>query len=112
MEIRIFGPGCARCTETEHLIREIAAARGGDITVQKVSDFREMMKVSDFREMMAAGILSTPAVAINGVVKAAGRVPGRAEMAAWIDDAAGPASARGENCRSMPEPECSRSRTE
>ena len=98
MEIRIFGPGCARCTETEHLIREIAAARGGDITVQKVSDFREMM---------AAGILSTPAVAINGVVKAAGRVPGRAEMAAWIDDAAGPASARGENCRSMPEPECS-----
>ena len=99
MEIRIFGPGCARCTETEHLIREIAAARGGDITVQKVSDFREMM---------AAGILSTPAVAINGVVKAAGR----AEMAAWIDDAAGPASARGENCRSMPEPECSRSRTE
>ena len=103
MEIRIFGPGCARCMETEHLIREIAAARGGDITVQKVSDFREMM---------AAGILSTPAVAINGVVKAAGRVPGRAEMAAWIDDAAGPASARGENCRSMPEPECSRSRTE
>ena len=61
MEIKVFGPGCARCTEAENLIREVVAARGGDITVQKVSDFREMM---------AAGILSTPAVAINGVVKA------------------------------------------
>lgn len=88
MEIKVFGPGCARCAEAENLITEVVAARGGDITVQKVSDFREMM---------AAGILSTPAVAINGVVKATGRVPGRDEVAAWIDDAAGPASDCGGN---------------
>ncbi len=85
MEIKVFGPGCARCTEAENLIREVVAARGGDITVQKVSDFREMMAAS------------TPAVAINGVVKATGRVPGRDEVAAWIDDAAGPASDCGGN---------------
>lgn len=80
MEIKVFGPGCARCTETEHLVREVAAARGGDITVQKVTDLKEMM---------LAGIMSTPAVAVDGVVKATGRIPGREEVAAWIDAAAG-----------------------
>lgn len=83
MEIRIFGPGCARCAETEAVVREVAAARGGNISVQKVSDLREMM---------TAGVLSTPAVVIDGVVKAAGRVPGREEVAAWIEEASGAAA--------------------
>lgn len=84
MEIRIFGPGCARCAETEAVVREVVAARGGNISVQKVSDLREMM---------AAGVLSTPAVVIDGVVKAAGRVPGREEVAVWIEGASGAAAA-------------------
>ncbi len=83
MEIRIFGPGCARCAETEAVVREVVAARGGNISVQKVSDLREMM---------AAGVLSTPAVVIDGVVKATGRVPGREEVAAWIEGASGGAA--------------------
>lgn len=79
MEITVFGPGCARCTETENLIKEVAAAKGGDITVRKVSDFKEMM---------VAGIMSTPAVAIDGVVKSTGKIPTKQEIAAWIDGAA------------------------
>lgn len=77
MEIKVFGPGCARCTETENRVKEVVAAKGGsDITVKKVSDLKEMM---------AAGILSTPAVMIDGVVKSTGKVPSREEIAAWID---------------------------
>jgi len=79
MEIKVFGPGCASCQETEKRVREVAAARGGNISVRKVSDFREMM---------AAGVMSTPAVAVDGVVKATGRVPAREEIAAWIEGAA------------------------
>lgn len=92
MEIRIFGPGCARCAEAEARVREAAAAKGGDISVRKVSDLREMM---------AAGVLSTPAIAIDGVVKAAGRVPGKEEIAAWIEgasEAAAPGSGGGCCC--------------
>ena len=85
MEIKVFGPGCARCTETENLVKAVAAEKGGNISVQKVSDLKEMM---------AAGIMSTPAVAIDGVVKSTGKVPSREEIAAWIDGAAAsPASA-------------------
>ena len=89
MKIKVFGPGCAKCTQTEKLIREAVAARGGDITVQKVSDLGEMM---------AAGIMSIPAVAVDGVVKVAGRVPSKEEIAAWIDGSAGQGVAAAGGC--------------
>lgn len=79
MEIKVFGPGCARCTETENLVKEVAAAKGGNITVQKVSDLKEMM---------AAGVMSTPAVSVDGVLKSTGKIPSKEEIAAWIDGAA------------------------
>jgi len=80
MEIKVFGPGCAKCTTTEDLVQEVVAAKGGNITVKKITDLKEMM---------IAGIMSTPAVAIDGVVKSTGKVPTKEEIAAWIDGAAG-----------------------
>ena len=90
MIIKVLGPGCAKCTEVENMVKEVAAAKGGNITVQKVSDLKEMM---------AAGVMSTPAVAIDGVVKSTGKVPTKEEIAAWIDGAAGsPAPAASGGC--------------
>lgn len=79
MEIRVFGPGCARCTTTEKLVKDVAATKGGAITVKKVSDLKEMM---------AAGIMSTPAVMVDGVVKSTGKIPTKEEIAAWIEGTA------------------------
>ena len=81
MRIQVFGPGCARCAQTEALIREVVAAKGGDITVEKVTDMKEMM---------AQGIMSTPAVAVDGVVKSRGKIPAKEEITAWIDEANAP----------------------
>lgn len=92
MEIKVFGPGCAKCMEAENLVMEVVAAKGGNITV---------CKVSDFKEMMAAGVMSTPAIAIDGIVKVTGRVPDKEEIAAWIDGAASsavPTSGKGSCC--------------
>lgn len=80
MEVKVFGPGCARCAEAEKIAKEAALAAGGDVTVTKVSDLKEMM---------AAGVLSTPAVMVNGVLKVTGRVPSKDEIAGWIKEAAG-----------------------
>ena len=66
MEIKVFGPGCARCVEAENVVRQAAEQAGGEISV---------LKVSDFREIMAARIISTPAVMVNGQIKCTGRVP-------------------------------------
>lgn len=87
MKITVFGSGCARCAETAALIAEMAAASGKDIVVEKVSDFKAIM---------AAGVMSTPAVAIDGVVVSTGKVPGREEIAAWLTGAA--ASAAESSC--------------
>ena len=78
MEIKVFGPGCARCVEAEGVVRQAAAQAGNDITV---------VKVTDFREIMAARIISTPAVMVNGDIKCTGRVPSGDEVAQWIEEA-------------------------
>ena len=92
IEIKVFGPGCARCTETENLVKEVTTAKGGNITVQKMSDLKERM---------LAGVMSTPAVAIDGVVKSTGKAPTKEEIAAWIDgtvSAPSPATPAGGCC--------------
>ncbi|HZF60450.1 MAG TPA: thioredoxin family protein [Desulfovibrio sp.] len=78
MEIKVFGPGCARCVEAENVVRQAAEQAGGEISV---------IKVSDFREIMAARIISTPAVMVNGQIKCTGRVPTGSEVANWIAEA-------------------------
>lgn len=75
MEIQVYGPGCAKCVAVEKLMREVVSQKAPGVTVEKVSDIREMMK---------AGILSTPAVVIDGVLKSSGRVPSKEEIESWI----------------------------
>ena len=65
MKVQILGTGCAKCKKllanTEQAVREA----GLDVQVEKVEDVLEIMK---FQVMM------TPALAVDGEVKAAGRV--------------------------------------
>ncbi len=80
MEIKVFGPGCTRCNEVEALVREVVEARGCKSVITKVSDLKEMM---------AAGVLSTPAVMVDGKIKSIGKVPTKTEIASWFEGAEG-----------------------
>lgn len=84
MEIKVFGPGCARCSQTAQVVLDVLAAKGVVASV---------VKVSDMKEMMVAGIMSTPAVSIDGVIKSTGKVPSKEEVASWIDGTVGTADA-------------------
>jgi small redox-active disulfide protein 2 len=75
MVITVYGPGCARCYETERLIRNVLAELQSDADLQKVSDYKAMA---------AAGVMATPAVAIDGIVRVSGRIPKREEVKAWL----------------------------
>ena len=75
MEIKIMGPGCPNCEKLTALVNEVIAENG---VAAKVS------KVTDFQEMAMAGILSTPALTIDGEIKCVGRLPGKDEIAAWL----------------------------
>ena len=79
MIIQVFGPGCTKCREAEQLVHEAVKVAGLDATVEKVSDLRAMM---------AAGVLTTPAVAVNGTVLCAGSVPPLGDLVAKLMSAA------------------------
>ena len=75
MKIVVYGPGCARCHETERVVRH---------AVERLGLTAEVQKVSDFREMAVAGVLATPAVTVDGVLKVSGRIPKSEEVEAWL----------------------------
>lgn len=75
MEIKVLGPGCAKCKETEKLVRDVLRETGIAASVEKVSDFQQIA---------GYGVLSTPAVVIDGDVKVVGKVPSKNELLAWL----------------------------
>jgi len=74
MEIKILGPGCANCQKVEKLVREVVAAAAVTADIEKVAD---MKRIAGY------GVLSTPAVVVNGKVKAVGKIPKKEEIMAW-----------------------------
>ncbi len=65
-KLQVLGPGCAKCVELAKRTEEAAKAAGGDFEVEKVSDLGKIM---------AFGVMMTPALVVDGVVKVVGQVP-------------------------------------
>ncbi|MCB2166129.1 MAG: TM0996/MTH895 family glutaredoxin-like protein [Deltaproteobacteria bacterium] len=75
MEIKILGPGCAKCEKTAKLVQEVVAETGAQARVVKVTD---MMQIA------GSGVVSTPAVMVDGDIKSTGKVPKKDEIAGWL----------------------------
>ena len=75
MLIKILGTGCAKCNRLEQLTKEIASELGLTATFEHVTEMQEIM---------AYQIMSTPGLVIDEVVKVAGRIPSREEIAGWL----------------------------
>ena len=65
MQIQILGTGCARCK---------ALAENAEKAVREFGLDAEIVKVTEIKEIMRFKVLMTPGLAINGQLKAAGRV--------------------------------------
>lgn len=66
LKIQILGAGCAKCVKLYENADAAAKALGIDY---------ELAKVSDIKEIMSFGVMMTPALVVDGVVKVSGRVP-------------------------------------
>lgn len=66
MEIKVLGPGCTNCVILDRMVHEVVADLG------IVANFE---KVEDYAEIAGYGVLSTPALVIDGKVVLSGRVP-------------------------------------
>lgn len=65
MKLEILGTGCAKCETLYEAAKQALAKVGG---------FHEVKKVEDITEIMGYGVMSTPALVIDGVVKSSGKV--------------------------------------
>ena len=75
MHIKVLGPGCKKCHETEKIVKEAVAEVGSAATVEYITDIAEIAK---------HGIFSTPAVIVDSNVKSVGKVPSKADVKSWI----------------------------
>ncbi|MBU0923679.1 TM0996/MTH895 family glutaredoxin-like protein [bacterium] len=65
MKIEILGTGCSKCKTLEENAKQALAKIGG---------FHELKKVEDIVEIMNYGVMSTPALVVDGVVKSSGKL--------------------------------------
>jgi small redox-active disulfide protein 2 len=75
MEIKVLGPGCPKCKQTEKVVNEAVAEAGVAANVEKVTD---VMKIAGY------GVFGTPAVVVDGEVKSVGKIPTKADVIKWI----------------------------
>jgi small redox-active disulfide protein 2 len=78
MEIKVLGPGCAKCHALDKLVREVLQEQHLEAQVDYIQDMRRIMDYN---------ILSTPGLVINGKVVSSGRVPSKAEIATMLQAA-------------------------
>jgi small redox-active disulfide protein 2 len=71
MNIQVLGPGCARCKQLFSNTQTAVIQANLDADVEKVEDIGIIMKY---------GVMSTPALVVDGVVKFSGKVPSVEEL--------------------------------
>jgi small redox-active disulfide protein 2 len=65
MKIQVLGTGCPKCKLLEEHARQAIAASGVSAEIEKITSIDDIMEM---------GVMMTPALAIDGTVKSAGRV--------------------------------------
>lgn len=71
MEVKVLGPGCAKCKTTFQVIEKVIKENNLDV---------ELTTVDDIMEMMSYNIMTTPAVVVDGEVKMKGQVPSESDV--------------------------------
>ena len=74
-KLQILGTGCPKCKK----LTENAEAAAKELSIEC-----EIEKVTQINDIMAFGVMMTPGIAIDGEVKASGKVAGADEIKHWL----------------------------
>lgn len=78
MQIKILGPGCARCNQLEKTTREVVKELGIQAIIEEVKDINKILEYP---------ILTTPGLVLDEELVCSGRVPNKAEVTQFIINA-------------------------
>jgi len=70
-QVKVLGPGCRKC---EELLKQTRAA------IDELGLDCDIEKVTDIMAITSCGVMMTPAIVVDGEVKASGRVPSLDEL--------------------------------
>ena len=65
-KLQILGTGCPKCKKLAENTEQAAKALGLEY---------ELVKITDINAIMTFGVMMTPALAVDGVVRVVGKVP-------------------------------------
>ena len=77
MKIEILGTGCPKCKKLAELTGE---------AINELGVSAEIIKVTDINKIIDYGVMVTPALVVDGDVKAAGKIPSKEEITKWIEE--------------------------
>ena len=65
MKIEVLGTGCAKCKALEEAVKQ---------ALTKIGGFHSVTKVEDIQKIMDYGVINTPGLVIDGIVKSTGKL--------------------------------------
>ena len=74
-DIKVLGPGCARCVTTAEMVQKEADKLGVPVSIEKITDYAAIA---------GYGIASTPGIVVDGKVVHAGGLPKAEDLARWL----------------------------
>jgi small redox-active disulfide protein 2 len=74
-EVKVLGPGCARCKALVEMVKQAAEQSGVAINLEKIEDMATIV---------GYGVMSTPGLVIDGKLVHAGGLPEVGKVAAWL----------------------------
>ncbi len=78
LDIKVLGPGCSQCDGLEQELMAAVSQTGATANIEHIRDSKEIGRW---------GVMGTPALVINGRVKSVGKIPPRARLIQWIEEA-------------------------
>ena len=78
LDIKVLGPGCPQCDGLE----EALMAAVGQLRIKA-----NIEHVRDINEIGRYGVMGSPGLLINGKIKSVGKVPPRAKLVQWLEEA-------------------------
>jgi len=75
MKIEILGMGCQKCSNLMDATKKAVA----ELNIEA-----EFVKVEDIKVIMSYGVMTTPALVVDGVVKVSGKIPSVEEIKALL----------------------------
>lgn len=70
-KILVLGTGCPKCEKLKKDVETVVSELGIDAEIDKITDIQQMMQY---------GVMTTPALVVDGEVKAAGKSPSTDEL--------------------------------